>query len=507
MAEEELEVPPWMMRKPLRHQLEDLYATWHLEYHGILHEQGLGKSKLTIDTAVSLYLSKKIDTLLVYAPSGSYLNWIFEEVPKDWPSKYPVKTGWWASSSLAPARKRLFEAENYDGMAIIAANIESLRTIRGRNWAALLARRRRVFLVIDESTKIANMGATQTKAAIKLGKLCSYRRILTGSAVSESPMMAWSQAEFLKPGGGLLGFHNPVSFKAYHCELEKAYNPYKKNKDGSRGGLIDVQKREETGTGKVPVYKNLDVLRRRLQTFCTRRTKAECLDLPERIYEKRTFRMSGEQLAAYAQMREESIAILNEESVVSATVVIAQLQRLQQIAAGFLPVPGEPEEVVEFDTLRVKILLDIIEDCQGKILVWSRWVPAIRRVIAALRDIYGHDAVAGYYGATKTEDRPKLVKRFEDPDDPLRILVANQQVAAYQLTLIQAHTSIFFTNHYSHDERDQAEARNHREGQKNVVTYFDILAEKSIDYDILHILRNKLDLKTQVLGDNWRKWI
>lgn len=502
-----MEAPSWMVREPFDHQLEDLYETWDEEYWGILHEQGLGKSKLTIDTAVSLYLDGKIDTLLVYAPGGTYLNWIAKCVPEDWPPEIPVRTGWWAATSRKEVRERRRRAEESPEMAIIAANIESLRTIRGRNWAALLARKRRVLCVIDESTKIAGMTAIQAKAAVKLGKLCPYRRILTGSACSEQPMMLWMQAEFLKPNAGLLGFRNPVAYKAHYCVLEDTWSPNKKNKDGSRGGLVKTQVRGEGPRGgKTPLYKNLDQLRHRLAKFTTRRTKAECLDLPERVYEQRTFTMGREQKRAYAQMREEAIAILENEEVVSAPIVLAQMTRLMQISAGFLPVPSS-DDIMDFSADRMKVLLDIIEDCQGKILIWTRYPHTIRVIAHVLREKYGDETVATYYGETKKEDRPKVVDRFEDPEDPIRFLILNQQVAGYQITLVQSATAIFFTNYWSHDERDQAEARNHRPGQKNMVTYFDIVAEKSIDHDVLHVLRNKLDMKTQVLGDAWRNWI
>ena len=77
-------------------------------------------------------------------------------------------------------------------------NVEAFSTKRGSDFARLFLIGRSM-MIIDESTTIKNPKAKRTKAILDLRKETKYRRILTGSPVTQSPMDLWAQMDFLDP--------------------------------------------------------------------------------------------------------------------------------------------------------------------------------------------------------------------------------------------------------------------------------------------------------------------
>ena len=107
--------------------------------------------------------------------------------------------------------------------------------------------------------------------------------------------------------------------------------------------------------------------------------------------------------------------------------------------------------------------------------------------------------VATLYGDTKK--RSEVVDNFNDPRGA-RYLVSNPSVGGYGLTLNAASVQIFFNNSYNLEERLQAEARNHRSGQKaDKVTYIDLVAIKTIDEFIIKALKEKITISAKTLGE------
>ena len=70
-----------------------------------------------------------------------------------------------------------------------------------------------------------------------------------------------------------------------------------------------------------------------------------------------------------------------------------------------------------------------------------------------------------------------------------------------------ASLSIFYSNNYDLEIREQAEARNHRIGTANKVTYIDLVSQGTVDEKIIYALRNKINLATSVLAEEVREWL
>ena len=251
-------------------------------------------------------------------------------------------------------------------------------------------------------------------------------------------------------------------------------------------------------------YRRLDELKEKLDRFSFRVKKEECLDLPDKLYVKREVDLTDEQATAYNQMKTLALAQLNG-SIVSTVNALTQLMRLHQIVCGHVKMDNG--DVVELPNHRVSELLNIIEETDGKIIIWATYRHDIEAIKLALQKAYGMEAVGTYYGDTEGDERQRVVADFQDPDKPLRFFVGNPSTGGYGLTLTAANTVVYYSNSFDLEKRLQSEDRAHRIGQTKNVTYIDLIAPGTVDEKIVKALRDKIDIATQVLGEDIRQWL
>ena len=472
---------------PYAHQITALEKSWDKENYAYFMEMGTGKSKVLIDNMSMLYDNGKINGALILAPKGVYRNWQRQEIPTHLPSHIEDFTVAWTPTPNK-IEKELLDSILKDPkdltLDIFLMNIEALHTTKGARFAERFLNGHRALVVIDESTTIKNPKAIRTKNALKLSTLAKYRRILTGSPVTRDPIDLFSQCEFLDPA--ILGHASYYSFK----------NRY------------TVQVRTNVGThtfNKVVGYKNLGELSGLLDSYSYRVLKEDCLDLPEKIYTKRQVDLTDEQKKAYREMKEYALTLFEDGSVLSASTVMTQLLRLHQISCGHLIT--ESGETKIFKNNRITELMDILEEVDGKVIIWANYRQDIRTIYDTISKKYGKETVATYYGDTPDDERQGIVQKFQDKDSSLRYFVGNQQTAGYRLTLTAAKTVVYYSNNYDLEKRIQSEDRAHRIGQKSNVTYIDLIAEKTVDERIVKALRNKINIASKVLGEEFKEWL
>ena len=88
-----------------------------------------------------------------------------------------------------------------------------------------------------------------------------------------------------------------------------------------------------------------------------------------------------------------------------------------------------------------------------------------------------------------------------------RFLVGTPSTGGYGITLTAANTVIYYSNGYDLEKRLQSEDRAHRIGQKKPVTYVDLIAEDTVDENIVKSLRKKINIASEVLGEELKSWI
>ena len=250
-------------------------------------------------------------------------------------------------------------------------------------------------------------------------------------------------------------------------------------------------------------FKNLGELSDKIKDFSYRVLKEDCLDLPDKIFIKRQITLSPDQRKLYDQMKKQALAVLNGKQ--STTVnALTQLMRLHQITCGHFTDDNGGTQPIENN--RIKEMMDVIEDMDGKAIRWAHYQYDITSIIKEIAKKYGEDSIVDYYGLTPQEERQPNIKRFQD-DPKCRFIVGTPSTGGYGITLTAANTVIYYSNGYDLEKRLQSEDRAHRIGQKKPVTYVDINAEETVDEKIVKALRKKISIASEVLGEELRSWI
>jgi SNF2 family DNA or RNA helicase len=467
--------------KPFAHQDKALKMSWDKEVFAYFMEMGTGKSKVLIDNIAMLYNAGKIDGALIVAPKGVYKNWFDQEIPNHMPDYIEKKVGLWKTKPDDKDLKPLFSTGAE--LHILIMNVEAFSTKKGVEFAAKFLASHKTLMGVDESTTIKNPSAKRTQSILKLSKHTKYRRILTGSPVTKSPLDLYSQCQFLDPF--LLDQSSYYVFRTRYAICRKI---------NVSGRSVEI----------VVGYRNLAELSEKLKPFSYRVLKDDCLDLPKKTFVKRTVELTDEQKKVYKQMKQEAIAFLNGKMVTSATV-ITQLMRLHQITCGHFT--ANDGTVQDIKSNRINQLMDVLEEMEGKAVIWAHYRYDIKKIVEAISKKYGENTVVTYYGDTSTDDRQKAIKKIQDPKNAVRFIVGTPQTGGYGITLTGASTMIYYSNGYDLEKRMQSEARIDRIGQEKPMTYIDLIAEDTIDTKIVTSLRNKVNIASEIMGEDLKSWI
>lgn len=439
---------------------------------GELFEMGCGKTLTTIAVAGALYNLGKIDRVLVVAPTSVCSVW-----PHDLNqfAAFP----WEARVLLGDKKKRLKalnELENWPFKALRIAVINYESTHREGIFEALAAYKPDL-IVCDESQRIKNPSAAQSKALHKLGDAAPFRMILSGTPVQNNAVDLYSQYRFLDPAVYGANFY---AFKNRYCIM---------------GGY---------GQHQIVGYRNMDELVEKEHSVAYRVTKEECLDLPQQTFINRYVQFTDAEQAIYEQLRKSSFLELETGENVTATTILTMYLRLMQLTGGFLTA-DESTRPKQVNTAKLDALADIVDDyvvdAGKKLVIFARFraeIAAIENLLRLRKIQYG-----SIYGDVPMEERGKIVEDFQTNPDT-KVFVAQIQTAGLGITLHAASTAVFYSYDYNYANYAQALARIHRIGQRLPVTYIHLVVDGSIDEKILAALENKEDMAKTVV-DSWRE--
>ena len=465
--------------KPYAHQLKAFEISKDLKSYALLFEQGCGKTKVALDNADYLFRKKRIKALIVIAPNGVHRNWINEEVPIH--LNCENKSFVWDCSKFNEKMEDKFlelVADKEDVLKIFSFNIEAFVSFKTRKALNTIISFHECLVVIDESHKIKNPSAKRTKFLISLSDRMTYKRILTGTPIGNGVHDIYSQFKFLDEK--IIGLSSFYAFKSKYCMM---------------GGYEGRQ---------IVGYRDIQDLQEKIKNNSMRVLKSECLDLPERIWQKTFFDLTTEQLTLYKEVKNESIALFNmikgneERDPIIIENAMTKVTKMRQIASGYFYDTQNKEciEIVPFDKnpklLRLK---ELSEEIIGKIIIWTVFTKDIELILK----LFGNQAVR-YDGKVSQDDR-EINKIAFQQDENIRFFVANISAGSEGLTLNSASNVIYYNNDYSLLKRSQSEARNHRIGSKQTVVYNDLIGNKTLDNKIIKCLRNKQGIADMILQD------
>jgi len=468
--------------KPYKHQEVALEKSYNKKNYAYFMEMGCGKSKVLIDNIAWLYMQKEIDTAVIVAPKGVYRNWEVSEIPTHFPDVIDKDVYIWSASPNKTQEKELLHGV-YDRtkLRILLINVEGFATPKVKKYINAFTQNSKFMVAVDESTTIKNLKAKRTKALISFGQKATYKRILTGSPVTKSPLDLFSQCSFMS--NQLLGFASYFAFQG-------------------RYAVTRTQKMGAHSFQQIIGYRNLEELSNKLNNFSFRVTKDQALDLPPKVYTTRQVSLSTEQLQHYTSLKKNAVTMIDDE-LISATEVMTQLLRLQQVLCGYLKT--DDGNIIDIKNNRMDALFETIEEMDGKVIIWSRFRRDIINIAAKLAKKNGQGSVVSFFGDTSDADRKSAVQNFQFGD--ARFFVANPQTAGFGLTLTAATNVIYYANDFNLETRIQSEDRCHRIGQKKSVTYVDLLCKGTIDEYIVKSLKAKINLASASLNEEVRKWL
>lgn len=467
---------------PMGHQLVALRKAWPHREFAFFHEMGTGKSYEAINLAAARFQAGQINGLVIICDTPIKNVWYtgdgtwYDEDGKLQGSEIekwcPVDYSCWVFESGDQAS--IWMREKRDELKILVVGVESLSIDNGRSMQAIeyFQRFHDFMAVVDESTSIKNWKAKRTKNVYKIGGWADYRLILTGTPITQGMEDLYGQFNFLNTA--IIGCKNYYVFRNRYCVM---------------GGFQGKQ---------ILGYQFTDHLLDKVRPYVDYVTKEECMDLPEQIYpEPISVKPTDQQKAAIKQLQS-SWAAEDDGKEITISTVLERTLRYQQIIGGTFPF----EESGEYDTKPISgknpkliALMDYIAHIPdtAKVIIWARFVPEIRYIIAALIEEYGEEAVVSFYGADDDVQRKNNNRKFQE-DPQCRFIVSNQVVGGKGQTWTAATYNVYYSNTFSYQDRYQSESRSHRKGQEHHVTYQDI--EMALPYDrmILKAIRRKKDL-------------
>jgi SNF2 family DNA or RNA helicase len=417
------------------------------------------------------------------APKGVVKTWYEQELPTHLPKHIEKVTVLWQSNITKTQQEKLDKLfETGSDLHILIMNVEAFSTDKGVKFASKFLNSHKVLMAIDESTTIKTPTAKRTKNIVSLGRYAKYRRIMTGSPVTKNPLDLYTQCEFLDTW--LLNFASYYAFRNRYAEMKTLH---------MHGRQIQV----------VSGFKNLSELSDKLHGFSYRVLKEDCLDLPEKIYMKRQIKLTKEQQKVYDQMKKEALAFFNGKRVTTVSA-LTQLMRLHQITCGHFTSDDGSTQVIKNN--RINELMEVLDEIEGKAIIWAHYQHDIANIIKEVEKVHGPGSIVDYYGLTPQEERQDNIRKFQNGSE-CKFLVGTPQTGGYGITLTKANTVIYYSNGYDLEKRLQSEDRAHRIGQKKSVTYVDLICEETVDEKIVKALRKKINIASEVLGEELKSWI
>lgn len=498
---------------PRAHQARDFKKTKDLEGWAWLWDMGTGKTWMGVAQTCHSYLENEIDAVLILAPKGMYNQWATEwdvHCMKGFEHRQDNLTFHGARGARfvvwdALKRKQVAYGDALDAFSrpkdsrtlpgrnkldVFIVNTETMSHKAGSDYVLKWARARagRLLTVVDEASLIKNRTSKMTKNIFKLRELSPFRRVLSGSLTYNTPLDLYCPMKFIEPE---LFHSNWYTFRARYAYLR----PMK----AQGGRTFDVE------TGK---YKNLEELKRTIAPFHSRYLLNDCADVPPVTYERWEFDMSREQSKLYSKMRDEAVVELDSGEFASAPAVISQIQKLQQIASGFLYLEDGGVLRVE-DNPREKLLISAVDTLvTDKVIIWMNHRETMERIAELFKTHYKKDPRYGvqYHGGVGSSDRLEAIRAFNE--DPLcAFFFVTGDTGKYGLNLVSPNVTIFYNTTCDLDARLQQEARMVRSGQKRKTTVLDIVARGTLEPKLLTTLLRKQTVSDLVTGDQWREWI
>lgn len=430
-------------RSAFPHQIDAFNAIKDLDYAAIFHEQGLGKTKIGLDLALSWLARSIADSVLIITKKSLVENWRSEVA--DHSHLRP--------RILGQDRNANFYAFNSPARLYLA-HYEVVVSERKR--LELFLKTRSVAVLLDEAHKIKNPEAEVSEALHQLAPGFVRRVIMTGTPVANRPYDLWSQIRFLDAG----------------ATLGDDFSSFKSKLDLSNDLGKDERRAENFARALEAVFE-------KIRPFSVRETKKTAgINLPDKTISNLECELEPRQAEIYAQFRDELAAVVVKHGrpvLDDAEDILKRLLRLVQVASN----PAMVDQSYRSTPGKMHALDNLVHravDANEKIVVWTNFTTNAELLCRHLEE-FGAVLVHGGIEIAKREEALTAFKK-----EPLtRVLVATPGAAKEGLTLTVANHAVFYDRSFSLDDYLQAQDRIHRISQQKACFVTNLIARDTVD--------------------------
>ena len=525
-----------------------------LDEIALFFEMGCGKSVTSLSIMIDKYKEGKIDSLLIVAPNDVHKQW-FDDLCNDdallsqiLEQEHVPCTGQIIGGR--GGQKQFYDFDDDGKLHIVCVNIDTFS--QPHKWEVIVdwVNKNKTAIIIDEATSIKNPNSKRSQrmlyefndvmkkrnTVLFSGKKpnTSVRCVLTGTPVSNGPMDLWSIMEFIKPNYFGRNYYSFMNYYGMHTKLkldtgqqisvlltEKTWHGIKGCKDYSEafntfGCSEDTYMTVVHQDHYIGPYKHADELKQLLEPVAVFAKLTDCVDMPPVHYITKEVPLSDAQKACYADMKHDLLATYDDNVATAKNQLVVTL-RLQQIASGFimghkeinpedleLPCWSDTESADEYDVTpdeviwlgdtnpKLEQLKRDVAELDKPLLILTRFSAEAAKIYDLLKDDYSCMLFTGW----KTTGSIEKFKAGE-----FQIMVANTTKIARGFNLQVAHTTIYYSNTFSMELRQQSEFRTFRMGQKYPCTYIDYVSCE-VDKTIADALRLKKGLLEYIRDKN-----
>lgn len=510
----------------------------------LFFEMGCGKSLTSLMIIADKFKANEIDSLLIVAPNDVHKQW-FDDLCNDESvlAKALVQEGIECSGQIIGGRggqKQFYEFDNDNKLHIVVTNIDTFST--PHKWEVLVAwaNEHKTAIILDEATVIKNPTSKRGERMlyefndiIKKRRTVIYntkkpntqvRIVLTGTPVSNGPMDLWSIMEFIKPNYFGRNYYSFMNYYGMHTKLNVndrvinvllTENTWRgiKNCDtyteafsvfGCSEDTYLTIKHQDKYLGP---YKHADELRTLLEPSAVFAKLVDCVDMPKCNYIIRRPALSAAQTTAYESMKRNMLAKFGDYITMAKNTLTVSM-RLQQISSGFIVGKKDadsdesdslfwadeteenydlaPDEVVWLDDVNPKLemLLRDVDELDKPLLIITRFSAEAAKIYDLLKDKYNCCLFTGWKVVGS-------IDKFKSGEHD--IIIANIAKISRGHNLQCAHTTLYYSNTFSMEHRQQSEFRTFRIGQTYPCTYIDYVS-CPVDQTVLDSLTLKKGL-------------
>lgn len=504
----------------------------------LFFEMGCGKSATSMAIMCDKYKAGKIDSLLIVAPNDVHKQW-FDDLCNEESvlSQLVAQENVECVGQILGGRggqKQFYDFDDDGKLHIVCVNIDTFS--QPHKWEPIVewANKNKTAIIIDEATSIKNPMSKRSQRMLyefnvvtRRGKTVTssvkrhpVRCVLTGTPVTNGPMDLWAIMEFIKPNYFGRNYYSFMNYYGMHTKLtvqdrqvnvlltEGTWHGIKNCTDyaaafntfGCSEDTYLTIKHQDRYMGP---YKHADELRGLLDPVAVFAKLTDCVDMPKVNYIVKQVPLSPAQEAAYKSMKRDLLAEYGEHISTAKNKLTVTL-RLQQIASGFIMGHSEedvivdpdapfweemditPDEVVWLGDSNPKLeqLMRDVDELDKPLIIMTRFSAEAAKIFDMLKDKYNTCLITGW----KTVGSIEGFKAGEH-----QIMVANTAKIARGFNLQIAHTTIYYSNTFSMELRQQSEFRTFRMGQTYPCTYIDYVS-CDVDKTVAEALRLKKNL-------------